>query len=450
MSGTVKWKFDDPGNPGRVTRARPIANVDDMASALAEALLQHANDIEIQWDKSPFLEPRSWTVTWGTKEGIGCCALKGSETHLTVAVNEVLKRSPSEVSITERNSPAPPDPDLPHEIIAQALEDGEVVPFLGAGVPASARKPLGAEWSANSQFPPTGAELSEYLACMAKFPRLPFRERADLARVASFYSSVGGHNMLYRTLRRLFYGYSDPALVHKELANVSAPLLIVTTNYDALMEDALRAKKKPFDVVVHCTDSANKGHVLYWKHGASDPNPAYVRPNQLEIDLSKVTVVYKMHGSVDRFGQLIAPMPPQSSSLASFVITEEDYVDFLCRMNTIESVIPAVFMKYLKSKSFLFLGYGLRDWNFRVVLQNLRDALPTINQAGVTMRRKSHDLLGIEEEDRRHWAIQRNPAAADIVLWRERNVKIFDSDLDEFIEILGQSLQEIRRAYGRV
>jgi len=66
------------------------------------------------------------------------------------------------------------------------------------------------------------------------------------------------------------------------------------------------------------------------------------------------------------------------------------------------------------------------------------------------MRRKSHDLLGIEEEDRRHWAIQRNPAAADIVLWRERNVKIFDSDLDEFIEILGQSLQEIRRAYGRV
>jgi len=65
-----------------------------------------------------------------------------------------------------------------------------------------------------------------------------------------------------------------------------------------------------------------------------------------------VTVVYKMHGSVDRFGQLIAPMPPQSSSLASFVITEEDYVDFLCRMNTIESVIPAVFMKYLKSKSF--------------------------------------------------------------------------------------------------
>jgi hypothetical protein len=85
-----------------------------------------------------------------------------------------------------------------------------------------------------------------------------------------------------------------------------------------------------------------------------------------------------------------------------------------------------------------------------LVLQNLSDALPTINAADAAWRRRRQESLGIEEENRRHWAIQRDPVEADIRLWRERNVEIFDSNLDEFIKKLGRSLHEVHRVSGRI
>ena len=421
MSGTVKWKLDNEDSRGKTTEFRPVANSDAIAWAVKEALDRHAREITIHWDETPPVLPKSWTIEWGTAAGIGHCYVEGSEIHLTIAVSELLKRSPSEVSIAES---LPGQIELPpYRVIARALKGGDVVPFLGAGVSASARDKH-AEWSDESEFPPTGAELSEYLVGSAAFPFLPVRERSDLKRVASFYSLVAGSGGLRETLRDLFYDYSTPGPLHNELAEVPHPLLIVTTNYDALMEDALRRTGKPFDVVTHCTDRTNEGKVLYWKHGAIGPE--YVLPGKLDIDLLNTTVVYKMHGSVDRFGAIVQPRPtPRAGkSHAHFVITEEDYIDLLRRMGPIESVIPAIFMEYFDSKSFLFLGYGLRDWNFRVVLENLGSALPT--------RKRAHAYIDIEEDDRPHWAIQKHPTDADRRLWTRRNVEIYDSDLNDF------------------
>jgi hypothetical protein len=157
MNGTVRWKVNEPDS---APESREIQGLEEMARAFAEALNQRTSKIEIYADPTP-LPLRSWSIVWGTKDGIGHCAVKSSQEHLTKAVDELLKKSPSEVSIAERKSSGNGDREPPDEIIAEALEDGQVVPFLGAGVPASARKPPGAEWSATARFPPTGAELSE-------------------------------------------------------------------------------------------------------------------------------------------------------------------------------------------------------------------------------------------------------------------------------------------------
>ena len=117
-----------------------------------------------------------------------------------------------------------------------------------------------------------------------------------------------------------------------------------------------------------------------------------------------------MHGTVKH----------DNSQWDSFVITEEDYVDFLSRMTT-NRAIPAVFYNYFRVRSFLFLGYGLGDWNLRVILKNLEKYLKS----------ERHDEEGMTVKS---WAIQRNPSELEKQLWEKRNVQIFDLPHNDFIE----------------
>src|SRR5438094_796038 len=81
---------------------------------------------------------------------------------------------------------------------------------------------------------------------------------------------------------------------------------------------------RPADV----KDIANS--VPWWQHGS--PEPVATKPNELDIDLSKTSVIYKMHGTI----------VPETEKWDSFVITEEDYVEFLSRMTT-NTAIPSLF-----------------------------------------------------------------------------------------------------------
>jgi hypothetical protein len=95
----------------------------------------------------------------------------------------------------------------------------------------------------------------------------------------------------------------------------------------------------------------------------------------------------------------------------------------LARM-TGQNAVPAIFMRYFRMRHFLFMGYGLGDWNLRVVLKNLK-SLP-----GATGP-DDHD-----DEDRISWAIQYNPSVLEQELWRSRKVKIYDVDINQFAKRL--------------
>ena len=64
----------------------------------------------------------------------------------------------------------------------------------------------------------------------------------------------------------------------------------------------------------------------------------------------------------------------------------------------------------LRKSHFLFLGYGLRDWNMRVIL---------------------HRIAGEQRLTYKSWAIQRAPTDLDQKFWDRRDVDILDVDLDE-------------------
>lgn len=285
----------------------------------------------------------------------------------------------------------------PYPLIDAGLRQGRVIPFLGAGASLGGRKP-GAEWEKDlATYLPTGTELAGHLAHMTQFPA---DESRDLAKVAQYYNVVGGRDLLREELHGIFDRDYALTPLHKYLAEVETPLLIVTTNYDDLIERAFRAKGKPYDVVIHSTDPELGAQLLWWRY--DEPEPLEVMPNKLYIDLKKVSVIYKMHGAVDR----------GEPNRDQYVITEDDYIDFLARMIN-NKAIPAIFAEPFQSSPFLFLGYGLGDWNLRVVLNRLEKDL---------RRRKIQS-----------WAIQYRPSPLEIRFWQERHVEVYGMLIEDFI-----------------
>src|SRR4051812_4378033 len=158
-------------------------------------------------------------------------------------------------------------PEPPYGEISDLLNKGEVVPFLGAGVNFGNRLPSNAIWNdKSSAFLPSGSELSHFLAKKSSFPSQDEHDLADLAKVASYFVETSARRRLRERLREVFDREFQPCDIHTCLAGLSAPLLIVTTNYDDLTERAFRAAGRPFDLVVHPTDRKDvEASVLWWQ-----------------------------------------------------------------------------------------------------------------------------------------------------------------------------------------
>jgi hypothetical protein len=298
----------------------------------------------------------------------------------------------------------------PYGVIWNRLKVGEVVPFLGAGA-SFVDRPAQSQWSFDDPaFLPSGTELAKFLASESQFPSQDEVDLHDLAKVSSYYGDVAGRKELRKRLRDVFAHDFLPGPLHHLLAGIDRPLLIVATNYDTLVEQAFNDAKRPYDLVVHASDRKEYASaVLWWPHGATEPKP--VPPKELgrDIDLAKTTVIYKMHGTIDRL----------HSEWDNFVITEEDYVDFLSRM-TSNQAIPAMFYEHCRERSFLFLGYSLRDWNLRVILKNLNRAFA---------RRAAAE----DEERVPSWAIQWKPTELECRLWVKRNIDIYGMNIEQFV-----------------
>jgi len=292
-----------------------------------------------------------------------------------------------------------PTLEPPYTLIRDALRESRVIPFLGAGASLGARDQIAARADAFTALP-SASELAQYLADKTEFPA---GEPLDLAKVAEYYDVVGGRDPLHRELHKIFNRDFPITPLHTFLADVAAstPLLIVTTNYDDLIERALAAKNCAYDCVIYTTNPTIGERVLWWQPGAAEPEQ--INPNKLDLHLEKNSIVYKMHGTVDR----------RDAERDQYVITEDDYVDFLVRM-TKNKAIPAIFAEAFQTRHFLFLGYGLRDWNLRVVLNRIEKDL-----------RRPKNI--------KSWAIQKDPSPLEKRFWQNRGVEVYDLTIQDFV-----------------
>ncbi len=301
-----------------------------------------------------------------------------------------------------------------YNAVVNAFQRGHVVPFLGAGANLCDR-PNGKVWRFDqNEFLPSGSELSSHLARSFDCD-LP--DNLDLLRVAQYIDLIAGTAPLYDELRNLFARDYPPTSIHRLLAKWPARMrskgqpiryqLIVTTNYDDILERAFCAENEPFDLVTYIATGPDRGK---FKHRPPASTPIIIhKPNEyIDVSPSRRTVILKIHGAVDRV----------LSERDSFVITEDHYIDYLTRTD-LSGLVPVNLLRTLQRCHFLFLGYGLRDWNLRVILHRI----------------EREQVLSW-----RSWAIQREIDEIDLRFWRLHSVDVIDSDLGSYVEGLKHRL----------
>jgi hypothetical protein len=204
----------------------------------------------------------------------------------------------------------------------------------------------------------------------------------SLPSVARDYRVLHGRHALTEFLKSVLEDPQlSPARVHQLVADLSMPFTkIITTNYDCLLERALKRVQKGFVLIIRDSD------VPYF-------------------DETKIILI-KMQGCIT-----------QPDSL---VITEDDCEDFLARLPTLSDVIRALFA----TKTLIFIGYDLEDRSFK--------------------RLYAHVTRGVGIHRRRAYAIsEQELEPVDVKFWHEKGIEVIQRNVVGFLEELAAEINRL-------
>ena len=311
--------------------------------------------------------------------------------------------------------------------VAQAILNGDVVPVLGAGANLCDRKP-DEKWQPGRTLP-SGVELAGLLADQFS---ATVDEPYDLLRVSQAAALDRGYGPVFQLLRRVFVPQTrsayEPTSLHRFLAGLPAvqarrglserSQLLVTTNYDDLLERAFAEAGEPFDLVYYLAQGeGGRGQVERRHRGRFvHVSPEGVRrvvtnpKKYIDVDVATRSVILKIHGA--------AREDPREDS---WVITEDHYIDYLTRTN-LSDLIPVKLLEKLLSSNFLFLGYAMKDWNLRVML---------------------HRIWTQRDSSWESWAVQLKADELDKRLWSDKDVNIQCVALDTYVRELTSFLDTV-------
>lgn len=197
---------------------------------------------------------------------------------------------------------------LPSRLV-EAVNERRVLLFTGAGISASAGIP-------------TANELLSIIQEKASLPDV-----TDFANTMSIAEAkIGRHELVSTVLTALRKDTHPPSKVHLLIANIPFDI-IVTTNFDILLEKAfIFARRKYFTVV---------------------------SPEDLVYADTSDILLIKIHGSIDRPDSLI--------------LTSSEYQDF----ETHKSLLVQTLTNYFITRTVLFVGHSLRDESILRIIQDI-------------------------------------------------------------------------------
>jgi hypothetical protein len=254
------------------------------------------------------------------------------------------------------------------EDLYKAIRNRECILFLGAGVhypppsdspdyqyPVEHRPPLGTQLShdlakeclhmtrVSSRTDPLDEKEKRKLRATELRMKHGYlwKHRDNLQRIAWFYELHHQRAALVTRVSRTVEEGKKPSAVVRALAEIDFPI-VITTNYDRLFENALGLSAKMVSPIVYEPERREQTRDL---RGVPGKDKRWL---------------FKIHGCISR---------PES-----IVITDEDYIRFIMRMNDGEDFhpVPQKIRTQLAEWPTLFVGYSLLDYNLRLLFRTLR------------------------------------------------------------------------------
>jgi hypothetical protein len=305
-----------------------------------------------------------------------------------------------------------------YDDVVEALKQGVVVPFLGFGANLHQRSIR--EWidwtPGMATRMPTGSEVAKYLATKFGYGDA-LQSGMDFARLCQYINETEGAVTLTNELRRIYSLDYPPAPAHWFLAALPQMLrqhglgsrqpVIFTANYDDCVERAFEALQEPLEVLCYLASGVEQGRFVYRPVSGK---PQVIRSSRHGSGLrpGSLPILVKLSGGFDTDH-------PDSEGL---VVTEDDYIKYM-GVTSAANLLPAVFAEFLRGAQFLFLGYSLRDWNIRALLQQ---------------------IWSMQKPRRQSWAVLYRVNDIDKTLWTKRGVKMFDALVEDYIGDLTRRL----------
>jgi hypothetical protein len=288
------------------------------------------------------------------------------------------------------------DPDW--EELLYSIDEQGCTPFIGAG--------------ASTDWLPLGSQVSNE---MSKEYKYPLDDSHILDRVSQYVAIEHGDmfpkNFIVRWLKKInipdFSQQEYKNKAHAVLADLNLPLYI-TTNYDEFMESALRSRgKEPVSEFCKWNSFLKRQTNIHSVFDIKDYKPSQEKP-----------LVYHLHGHINN---------PRS-----MVLTETDYLDFLIMLSKEEEILPYQIYTALNSTSLLFIGYSLRDINFRFIFRSLMHLLGTGLGSGLQLPSIAVQLPYGFTEERREQAIR----YLDKYTMNMFKVRVYWGDVNDFAQEL--------------
>lgn len=242
---------------------------------------------------------------------------------------------------------------IPTEI-AEAMSSGDLVAFCGCGI------------SMATGALPSGSALAQDLCARASLPL-----SGDLPAVARSYESRNGRHSLIDYISKKIEPHRSPMPTHEEVARIPFKV-VVTTNWDELLERAFEKLGRNYALVV------------------KDSDVAFVS--------SATTPIVKLHGTI--------------SQKDTLVVSDRDYYDFLGRQPGLAGLLRS----WMLTSTVLYLGYNLGDPDFKAVFYECQRVLGPLK--------------------RRAYAIQLNPSKTVVDDWQQENVQVLAADAFDFLSAL--------------
>ncbi len=259
---------------------------------------------------------------------------------------------------------------LPKPLLDDIVQ-GQCVPIIGAGFSRNAELPPGFEM-------PLWEDIGKHLAQQMR--NYPYTTPIDA--ISAFCHEFSRAKLVEQLRSLLHVDKAQPGQAHLAFADLPFDI-IVTTNFDFLLERAYHLKRRPYYPIVD-EDQLSIGNVF------------------------QDTRILKIHGDLNHPGRLI--------------VTEDDYDTFLEKY----PLICTYLANLLISRTPLFIGYSLEDPDFRQIWQIIGTRLGNLRRNAYTF------AVG--------------PRSVDISRFERRGVKVISlgENVAAYGDILRKLFEELR------